>query len=144
MRLPIAITLIATAFIVISILLFLKKRGFSYISLAIAAIHALLVVYMGISTELNMQTGTGESLLGWLLFDVIDMPVSLFILLFSDTIDVFLHREILLPIYGFGIFGTIQYLFFSEAIIRLYKRSKENIRTKKSTLSSEGAPSDER
>lgn len=144
MRTLVTITLISTVFIVVSILLFLRKRGCSYVALAIAATHALFVVYMGISTEFNIQAGTGESLLGWLLFDVIDIPVSLFMLLLSDHINTFLHREVLLPIYGFGILGTMQYLFVSEVIIRLYKQSKENILTKKSTLSSEGAPSDER
>ena len=131
MRTSISITLIATVVFVATMIFFLRKRRFSYFSLAIASTHALLVVWMGISTELDVQTGKGESLLGWLLFDAIDMPVSLFILFLSDKIDDFLHREILLPIYGFGVLGTIQYLFLSEAIIRLYTRSKRTIRTKK-------------
>lgn len=129
MSLPITLTLTATVLIVISVLFILRKKGFSCISITIAAIHALLVVYMGVSTELNMQKGTGESLLGWLLFDVIDMPVSLLLLMLSDTIDSFFHREVLLPIYGFGIFGSCQYLLISEAIIRLYKGSREKVRS---------------
>ena len=144
MRQPVTITLIVTIVIVTSILLFLRKKGLSYTALAIATIHVLLVVYMGISTELDIQTGTGESLLGWLLFDLIDIPISFFILFLSDHINTFLHREVLLPIYGFGVLGTMQYMFFTEVIVRLCKQSKINIRTKKSTLSSEGTPSDER
>lgn len=71
-----------------------------------------------------MYRSHGEALTGWLLFDLIDMPVSMVQMIIGIHVNSFLIREILMPIAFFGIIGTLQYLIIIEGVIRMFKLKK--------------------
>lgn len=100
------------------------KLRYSRISTIAAALHLVSVILNTILIESDMYRSHGEALTGWLLFDLIDMPVSMVQMIIGIHVNSFLIREILMPIAFFGIIGTLQYLIIIEGVIRMFKLKK--------------------
>ena len=106
------------------------KLRISRISTIVAALHLFFVILNAISIESDMYRSNGEALMGWLLFDLIDMPVSMVQMIIGLHVNSFLVREILMPIAFFGIIGTLQYLVVVEGIIRIFRLKKRSANNK--------------
>ncbi|HNY28825.1 MAG TPA: hypothetical protein PLA90_09750 [Candidatus Sumerlaeota bacterium] len=121
----------------LSTLLIRKARRISPLlisALTLAMIHLLLVLLNGISIWQSLAQGHGEALMGWLLFDFIDLPSSLLLLAADEwfcsqgTVS-FMMRNFWLPLAFFSIAGTLQYFAMGVTAGWIAKVLQRRIRT---------------
>ena len=114
-------TVVATVAL-FGLLCHLLRRGcrLSGAAIFVGCVHLALVLVNACVIELDMlQTHPSEALMGWLWFDLADLPVSLIGIAASVVIKSFTLREIVFPIAFYGIAGTAQYMFFAELCSRM-------------------------
>ena len=116
-------SIIATGLFVAASLLFRNKFRFSRMAIVVGGIHLAAVLIVAWTIEAGMlKLGPSEALMGWLWFDIADLPSSLLQLSVIMRLRYFLLREVLFPILFFGVLGSLQYLTLTEMIVRFLAR----------------------
>ena len=116
-------SIIATGLFVAAGLFFRNKFRFSRMAIVVGGIHLAAVLIVAWTIEAGMlKLGPSEALMGWLWFDIADLPSSLLQLPVIMRLRYFLLREVLFPILFFGVLGSLQYLTLAEMIVRFLAR----------------------